>query len=178
MELTLACIVSVTIIHCSLLTLNMWSARYLRLSKIISNCTSFCVVAFSVSAACATLIPHCSCKSYSVVFECQSADKKSCGCMMSIGFFGGSGTVAMWMSFTGCFVTSLATCCCCSLVTLSITIACFPGICTIATSIWLKRYVLNMMSSSSMIWRSSYSIGWWYLMPILNTFFVSISSFT
>ena len=73
----------------------MQSARYLRLSGIISDHTSFCVVALSVSAACATLIPHRLLKYYGVLFECRSADKKARGCMMSVGLFGDSGTVSM-----------------------------------------------------------------------------------
>ena len=73
----------------------MQSAQYLQLSGIIADRTRFCVVAFSVSAACATLIPHCSLKSSGVVCECRSADKKTCGCLVLIGLFGGSGTVSM-----------------------------------------------------------------------------------
>ena len=151
MELALACMVSIVIVHCSILTLNMRSTRYLRLSGIIADCTSFCVVAFIVSAACATLFHHSSLKYSVVVFECCSADKKACGCLISVGLFCGSGTVSMLMSFTSCSVTSLATCLYCSLVVLSISILCFPYIWTLATSLWLKSCVLNMMSSSSMI---------------------------
>ena len=95
MELNLACMVYVTIVHCSLLKLNMQSARCLQLSGIIKNCTSFCVVTFSVSAACATLITHSSLTYFGVVFKCRSADKKARGCLMSVGLFGGSGTVSM-----------------------------------------------------------------------------------
>ena len=95
MELTLVCMVYVTIVHFSLLTLNMQSARYLRLSGIIADCTSFCVVAFSVIDTCATLINYCSLKSSGVVIECRSADKKACVCLMSVRIFGCSGTVSM-----------------------------------------------------------------------------------
>ena len=154
MKLTLACMVSATIVHFSILILNMQSAQYLQLSGIIADCTSFCVVDFSVSAACTTLIPDCSLKYSGVVFECSSDDNKSRGCLMLVGFFGGSGTVSMWMYFTSCSVTSLDTCWCCSLVLLSITIACFPDIWRLATSLWLKHCVLNMMSYLSAIWRS------------------------
>ena len=63
----------------------MRSAQYMRLSGIIANRTSFCVVALIVSAACATLIPHRLLKYYGVLFECRSADKKARGCMMSVG---------------------------------------------------------------------------------------------
>ena len=73
----------------------MLSARYLQLSGIIVDHTSVFVVDFSVSAACATLIPHHFLKYYGVVFECRSVDKKYCGCLMLVGFFGGSGTVSM-----------------------------------------------------------------------------------
>ena len=149
MELTFSCMVSVAIVNFSILTLNMRSARYLQFSGIISNHTSFCVVAFRVSATCATLIPHCLIKSSGVVFECPSTDKKSCGCLMPVGLFGGSGTVSMRMSFTSCSVTSLDTCRCCSLVALSIAIVCYPDIWTLATSIWSKHFVLDTMSSSS-----------------------------
>ena len=62
---------------------------------IIANCTNLYVVSFSISAACATIIPHCSLKSSGVVFECRSADNKACGCLMSVGFFRGFGTVSM-----------------------------------------------------------------------------------
>ena len=95
MELTLACMVYVKIVHYNLLTLNMKSARYLQLSGIISNCTSFCVVDFSVSATCATLIPHRLLKSSDVVFKCRSSDKKSRGCLMLVICFGGFGTLSM-----------------------------------------------------------------------------------
>ena len=87
--------VPVTIVHCSILTLNMQSNRYLRLSDIIDDHTSLCVADFSFSAACTTLIPHSLLKSSGVVFECRSADKKARGFLMSVGFFGGSGTVSM-----------------------------------------------------------------------------------
>ena len=160
MELNLACMVSVAILHCSLLPLNMKSARYLRLSGIIADHTSFCVVSFKVSADCAPLIPNLSLKSYSVVFECCYDDKKSRDCLMSVGIFGGSGTVSMWMSFTSFSITRLDTCRCCSLVAFSIPIHSFPDIRTLAASIWLKHCVLNIMSSSSVIWRSSSSIDW------------------
>ena len=178
MKLTVACMVSATILHCSILTLNMQSARYLWLSGIISDCTSFYVVAFSVSSVCATLIPLIFLKSYGVMFECRSADNKACGCLVLVGLFGGSGTVSMLMSFTNCSVTSLATCSWCYLSSLSIYIACFPDIQTLSTSLWLKRCVLNMMSSSSVIWCPSSSIDWCNLMPILDTFCASNSSFT
>ena len=82
-------------LHCSIFTLNMRSARYLRLSGIIANCTSFCVVDFSVNAACAALTPHHLLKSSGVVFEYCSVDKKARGCLISVGYFGGSGTVFM-----------------------------------------------------------------------------------
>ena len=154
--MNLACMVFVTILHCSILTLNIRSTRYLRLSGIISDLTSFCVVAFSVSAAFATLIHHHLLKSSGVVFECRSADKKACGCLMMVWLFGSSGTVSMWISFTSFSLTTLATCRYCSLVALSITISCFTDIWTLATSLWLKRCVLNMMSLSSTILRSSY----------------------
>ena len=95
MELTLACMVSVEIVHCSLLKLNMQSAQYLQLSGIIDDHTNLCVVAFSISAAGATLIPHCLLKTSGVVFECCSADKKARGCLVLVGLFGGSGTVSM-----------------------------------------------------------------------------------
>ena len=178
MELTLAWMVSVTIVHCSLLKLNMWSAWYLRLNGIITDCTSFCVIDFSVSDAWATLIPHCLLKSHGVVFECCSSDNKSHGCLMPFGFFGGSGTVSMCMSFTSCSITILNTYRCCSLVAICIAIVCFPDIRTLATSFWLKRCVFNVISSLSSIWSSSSSIEWWYLIPILDTFHASISSFT
>ena len=170
----LACMVSIAIVQCILLILNMQSSWYLRLIGTIFDRTNFCVIAFSVSAACATLILHRSLKSAGVVFECCSSDKKSRGCLMSVRFFGGSGTVSMWMSFTSFSVTSLANCCCCSLVALYINISCFPYIWTLATSIWLKF----MMSSSYMIWCSSSSIDWCNLMPIIDTLRASISSFT
>ena len=170
MDLNLACMVSVKIVHCTTLTLNMWSSQYLQLSGIISDCTSFCVVAFSVSAACATLIPHRSLKPSCAVFKCRYADKKTCGCLMLVVFFGGSGTVSMWMYFTSCSVTSLANCRCYYLVALSISIVCLPDIRTLSTSLWLKRCVLNMMSSSSAILRSSSSTYWQNLMPILDIF--------
>ena len=149
------------------------SARYLRLSGIIANHTSFYVVAFSVSAACAALIPHCLLQYSSVVFKCCSADKKARGFLMLVRFFGGSGTVSMWMSFNSCSVISLITCRWCYLVALYIAISCFPDIRVLATSLWLKRCAFNMMSSSSQFWGSS-----WNLMPILDTFRPSISSFT
>ena len=95
MELTFSCMVSVAIVNFSILTLNMRSARYLQFSGIIASHTSFCVVSFRVSAACATIIPHCSLKSSGVVFECRSADNKACGCLMSVGFFGGSVMVSI-----------------------------------------------------------------------------------
>ena len=82
-------------VHYSFLTLNMQSAKYLRMSSIIIDCTSFYVVAFSVSAACATLIPHHSFKYYGVVFKRRSDDKKGRGCLMLVGLFGVSGTVSM-----------------------------------------------------------------------------------
>ena len=75
MDLTLVCTVYVAIVHCSLLTLNMQSVQYLRLSGIISNHKNLSVVVFSVSAACASLIPHHSPKSSGVVFKCRSSDK-------------------------------------------------------------------------------------------------------
>ena len=93
MELTLVCVVSVAIIHCIILILDMQSAQYLRLSGIIANQKSFCVVAFSVSAACKTLIPHRLLKYSIVVFDFSSYDKKACSCLMSVGLFGGYGTV-------------------------------------------------------------------------------------
>ena len=150
--------VSVAIIYCSLFTLNMWSARYMWLSGIIVDRTSFCVVAFSNSAACETLIPHRLLKPFGVVFKCLSADKKARGCLLLVGSFGGYGTVLIWMSFTSFSVTSLAICCYSSLVALSITIARFSYIWTLANSLWLKHFVFNMMYSSSAIWRSSSSI--------------------
>ena len=82
MKLNFACMVSVAIIHCSLLTLNMRSSRYLQLSGKISDRMSFCAVDFSVIAARATLIPYRLLKSSSVVFKCFSADQKDCGCLM------------------------------------------------------------------------------------------------
>ena len=166
------------IVHCSLLTFTMQSARYLRLSSIFDGCTSFCVVSFRDSADCATLTPHRSLKSFGVVFGCRSADKKAHGCLMLVGLFGESCTVSMWMYFTSCFVTSLDSCHCCSQVTLFIAIVCFLDSQTIDTSIWLKHCVLNMMSYSSAIWRSSSWIDWRNLMPILDTFRASISSLT
>ena len=147
----MACIVSVAIVHCSLFTLNMRSAWYLQLSGIIYDRTSFCVVAFSITAACATLIPHFLLKYSSVMFVCCYADKKALSCLVSVGFFGGSATISMVMSFTSCSITSLATCPCCSLVALYIDVACLPDIRTLATSFWLKRCVFNMISSSSSI---------------------------
>ena len=162
----------------SILTLNMWSTWYLQLSGIFSECPSSCVVSFSVSLACATLIPHRLLKYYVVVFECWSADRKSCGCLILVRFFGGSVTLSMWMSFTSCSVTILATCRCFSLVALFIAIACFPDIRTLFTSLWLKCSVLNMMSSSSTIWHSLSAIDWWNLIPILDRFRASVSSFT
>ena len=169
----------VSVRNCKLLFLDIkiWSAQYLRLSGIIANHTSFCVVDFYVSAACATLITHHSLKYSGVVFECHSTDNKSRGCLMSVGFFGGSGTVSMWMSFTSCSVTSSDTCSCCSLIAFSIDIYCFPGIWTLATGIWFKHCVLNMMSSSSATLHSSSPIDWWDLMTILDTFRASIFSF-
>ena len=95
MELTLACMVSVAIVHCILFTLNIQSAQYLRLSCIIVYRTSFCVVAFSVSAAFVKLIPHSFLKSYGFVFECSSADNKYRCFLTLVGFFGGSGTVSI-----------------------------------------------------------------------------------
>ena len=95
MELTLSCMVSVEIVQCSILTLNMRSARYLQLSGIISDHKSLYVVAFSIRDACATLIPHHLIKYYGVVFKCCSTDKKARGCLMLVGLFGGSGTVSM-----------------------------------------------------------------------------------
>ena len=95
MELTLACMVYVKIVHYNLLTLNMKSARYLQLGGIIANRTSFCVVSLSFSAAFATLIPHFSLKYSDVVFKCRSVDKKACGCLMSVRLFGGYGTLLM-----------------------------------------------------------------------------------
>ena len=178
MDLTLACMLYIANVHFSLLTLNMQSDRYMWLSGIITYCTSFCGVYFSFSAGCATLIPHHLLKSSVVVFKCFSADKKDFGCLISVEFFGGYGTVSIWMSFTCCSVTMLDTCCCCSLVALSIAMACFPDIRTLSTSLLLKLCVLNMMSSYSAIWCSSFSVGWWILMPILDTFCASISSFT
>ena len=142
-------------LHCSLLTLNMLSARYLQLSGLISNHRSCCVVAFSVSDACSTLIPHHLLRYSAVVFECSSSDKKASVFLVSVELFCGYSTVSMWMYFTSWFVTSLAICCCCSLVALSITIACFPDIRMLATSLWLILCVLNIMSSSSIIWQSS-----------------------
>ena len=167
MELTFACMLSVAIVHCSLLTLNIWSTQYLRLSVIITDHTSFFVVDFIISADCATLIPHHSLKSSGAVLKFCSADKRAHGCLISVRFFGGYGTISMWMSFTSCSVTILATCRCCYLVEISIAIACFPDIQTLATSIWLKHCVLNTMSSSSAIWHSSSSTDWWNLTPIL-----------
>ena len=152
MELTLECMVPVVSIHCSLMTLNIRSDRYLRLSGIIADCTSLCVVALSASAIFTTLIPHCLFKSSCVVFECRSADKKDRGCLMLVVLFGGSGMVSMWMSFTSFSVASLDTCHCCSPVALSIAITCLPDIWTLATILWLKRCVLNMMFSSFTIW--------------------------
>ena len=70
MELALECMVSITILHCSILTLNIQSARYLRLSGIMADYTRFFVVAFSVSAARVTLIPNRLLKSSAVVFKC------------------------------------------------------------------------------------------------------------
>ena len=87
--------VSVAILHCIILTLNMRSNQYLRPSGVIADHTSFCVVAFSVSVDCETMIPHRSLKSSGVVFECRSADKKARGYLLSVGLFGGSGTVSM-----------------------------------------------------------------------------------
>ena len=150
--------VSVKIVHCSLLTLNRQYARYLRLGGIIAYHRSFCVVDFSVSDYCETLIPHIFLKSSGVVLECWYADKKARGCLMSVRLFGGSGTVSMWMPITSCSVTSLETCRFCFLVSHYINISCFPDIRTLTTSIWLKHCVLNMMSSSFAILRSSYSI--------------------
>ena len=154
MVLNLDFMVSVAILHCSILTLNIRSARYLRLSGIIANHTSFCVVDFRVSASCATLNYHCSLKSSGVVFDCRSADKKALGCLVLVGLFGGSVTVSTWIYFTSCSVTSLDNCCWFSLVALYIYIAYLPDIQTLATIIWSKRCVLNIMSSSSTIWRS------------------------
>ena len=86
---------SVEIVHCSILKLNMRSAQYLRLSGIIANRTNLCVVVFSVSTDCTTLIPHRLLKFSGVVFECCSDDKKSRGCLMSFRLYGGSGMVSM-----------------------------------------------------------------------------------
>ena len=61
----------------------------------ISDRTSFYDVALSVSAACTTLIPHLLLKSSGIVFECRSFDKKYRGCLISVGFFGGSSMVSM-----------------------------------------------------------------------------------
>ena len=144
MELDLACMISVTIVHCSIFTLNMWSAQYLQLSGIISNRTSFCVVAFSFIAYCATLIPRHLLNSSGLLFKCRSDDNKYCGCLMSVGLSGGSGTVSIWMSFTIFSITSLDTCICCYLVEFSIAIACFPDIQTLATSHCLKLCVLKL----------------------------------
>ena len=87
---------------------------------------------------------------------------------MSVGFFGGSGMISIWISFTSCSVTSLATWSFPPLVSLS----------TLATSLWLKHCVLNMMPSSSAIWCSSSSTYWWNLVPIIDTFHALLPSFT
>ena len=82
----------------------------MRLIGIIADRTSFCFVAFSVSAARAKRIPHRWLKSSGVVFKFCYDDKKARGCMMLVGLFGGSGTVVMCLYFTSCSFTSLATC--------------------------------------------------------------------
>ena len=95
MELKLACMVSVAIVQCSPLTLRMRYDWYLQLSVIISDHTSFCVVDFSISAACATLITHRLLKYSSVVFKFRYDDKKARGCLMLVRFFGSSGAVSI-----------------------------------------------------------------------------------
>ena len=75
--------VLVEIVPCILRTSNIWSALYLRVSGIIVDLVSFCVVDLRVSAYWDILSPHLSLRYSAVVLECLFLDKNVRGILTS-----------------------------------------------------------------------------------------------